>query len=473
MTSAPVKDVSSLMNFVGNVGTRNLKTTGGMNSASGFGDAMSKAQGETTQTDSSKQIQPKQETPQTAAETVQKRPETVKPQATEKAGEQEDVSAESLEAMEEAGQEMVKDIANELGVTQEEVEQAMEELGLSIFSLFDPAQLTQLVLQVTGEPDAAVLLTDETLFGSLQDLMSLAENAKAGLTQEMNVNPEELQVMLQEAEQMGQMEQTAETETIQQQSPDENTAKTPPIVVEVEQNGETVKLSADENGNVEKTLDVETQKPEKAPTEQEPGKQGQGNSGEHKSSSESEFSTGNQLLDALLQNKTQTAEVSFEQTGGVMSQNTQDIMNQIMDYMKIQLKPDMNQLEMQLHPESLGTVHVQLTNKGGEVTAQFHVQNETVKAAIESQIVDLKESLKDQGVKVEAVEVTVENHGFESNLWQGQGREENASAQNNKKTPRRINLNELDGLFEEEASEEEILTAKMMEVNGNTVDYTA
>ena len=148
-------------------------------------------------------------------------------------------------------------------------------------------------------------------------------------------------------------------------------------------------------------------------------------------------------------------------------------MNQIMDYMKLQLKPDMDQLEMQLHPESLGTVRVQLMNKGGEITAQFQVQNETVKAAMESQLVDLKESLKDQGVKVEAVEVTVESNGFESNLWQGQGREENASSQNGKRTPRRINLNELDALFEERASEEELLAAKMMEMNGNTVDYTA
>lgn len=147
-------------------------------------------------------------------------------------------------------------------------------------------------------------------------------------------------------------------------------------------------------------------------------------------------------------------------------------MDQIMDYMKIQLKPGMDQLEMQLHPASLGNVHVQITSKGGEITAQFQVQNETVKAAIESQIMELKETLKDQGIKVEAVQVTVENHGFESNLWQGQSREENAASQNEKKTARRINLNDLDALFEEEASEEELLNAQMMEMNGNTLDYT-
>ena len=182
----------------------------------------------------------------------------------------------------------------------------------------------------------------------------------------------------------------------------------------------------------------------------------------------------NALFDTALQDRAQVQEADVpQQTQGFFSEQTQDIMDQIMDYMKIQLKPDMNQLEMQLHPASLGSVQIQITSRGGEVTAQFHVQNETVKAALESQIVELKESLKDQGVKVEAVQVMVESHGFESNLWQGQGGEQDAASQSGKRTPRRINLNELDELFEEEASEEEILNARVMEMNGTTVDYTA
>ena len=85
---------------------------------------------------------------------------------------------------------------------------------------------------------------------------------------------------------------------------------------------------------------------------------------------------------------------------------------------------------------------------------------------------ELKETLKNQGIKVEAVEVTVESHGFESNLWQGQGSEENASYQGSRKAPRRINLNDMEG-FEELTEEEDKLAAEMMEANGNTVDYTA
>lgn len=48
------------------------------------------------------------------------------------------------------------------------------------------------------------------------------------------------------------------------------------------------------------------------------------------------------------------------------STQTQEIMDQIMDYMKVQLKPEMDQLEMQLHPETLGTLKIQLVSKGGD-----------------------------------------------------------------------------------------------------------
>ena len=232
-------------------------------------------------------------------------------------------------------------------------------------------------------------------------------------------------------------------------------------------------MTADENGNVTGTLEKVPQQTEEKSGQPSDAKQHAGNEekgmGQHHAQ--------NNFLDTMLQGRSEvSAAEETPQMANAFSSQTMDIMNQIMDYMKIQLKPGMDQLQMQLHPESLATVHIQLTSKAGEVTAQFQVQNEEVKAVLESQIVELKESLKEQGVKVEAVQVTVENHGFESNLWQGQGKEENASSQNGRKAQRRINLRELDALSMEESEEissEDALRAKIMEANGNTVDYTA
>lgn len=469
MTSTPVKNVSALMNFVG---TKNLAQTGGTNQTGSFGDLMSKTTSGGKDLTTPKQSETSKVSPKDAAsrDMKQNRSDTVKAAAdTQKPADTvETVNADTqsgqMEAVQEAGEELVKDIAGELGVSEEEVVRAMEELGLSFYQLLDPANLTQLVLNVSGEQDTAALLTDEGLFAKLQNVLKAAGEISDNLAKELNASPEEMQNILKQL-QAAKDNMTAEPQEVLEA---EETA--PKITIEVKVNGETVKLSADENGNVDKTIGTVSQGTDETTAKPENQKQG---GGEMKGKAEGN-EHGNALFDTALQDRAQVQEAEApQQTQSFFSEQTQDIMNQIMDYMKIQLKPGMDQLEMQLHPASLGSVQIQITSRGGEVTAHFQVQNETVKAAIESQIVELKESLRDQGVKVEAVQVTVESHGFESNLWQGQGGEQNAASQNGKRTPRRINLNELNELFEEEASEEEILNARVMEMNGTTVDYTA
>lgn len=457
MTSAPVKDVGSLMNFAG---TGNRKAVGSANSSLGFGAVMNKVSVDGSNTDALRQSESRKEASMPAVDnTTQKSPLKMKPEdSVDASGE---ITTSQQQEVEEAGEKLVEAVAKELGVSQEEVELKMAELGLTIYALFEPSQLTSLVMQISGESDAATLLTDEKLFGKLQELLQMADGMKNQLMQEMEMNPNQWQELLQKMQEATGIQQDIQPEAMQEQT----TEATPKIVVETRQMGETVKIAVDADSNTQNVADA-PRKSEQTGEERQPKQQETG--GEQKEMYHSE----NTVTDVGLPSKAPAMEAVSEPVSQIFGQSTQDIMNQILDYMKIQLKPDVQQLDMQLHPESLGTVHIQLTNKGGEVTAQFHVQNEAVKAAIEGQVVDLRESLREQGVKVEAVEVTVESHGFESNLWQGSEREENAFSQKEKKAPRRINLNEIDRLFEETASEEDALAAKMMEVNGNTVDYT-
>lgn len=460
MTNAPVKDVGSLMNYVG---SSRAIAKNGMDQMSNFGDVMSRASGsnaEQVKTPSdAKDRTAKTDSSLEHSKAMKKEASQVKPKETK----QVEKNRDGQEAVEEAGKEAVKAVAEELDVSVEEVEAAMEEMGISFNALFDPSVLTQLVLKLSGAEEPMMLLTDEGLFAKLQNLTDMMQSIQDNLSQELNVNPEELQTLLQQA----QSKENADAANLQAETAIEAAEESKPeITVEIEVNGETVKASADENGNIVKNLTVSAEGTNQA--QEEAGKQ----QGDTKGEQEGSFHTGNPVLDSLLQNRVQTAEVSFEQTA-FMNPNTQEIMDQIMDYMKIQLRPGMDQLQMQLHPASLGTVQVQLTSKGGEITAQFQVQNETVKAAVESQIAELKETLREQGIKVESVEVTVESNGFESNLWQGGEREDNEAFRGNRKSPRRIDLTKLDALFEDEASQEEVLAAKMMEANGNTVDYTA
>ena len=135
-------------------------------------------------------------------------------------------------------------------------------------------------------------------------------------------------------------------------------------------------------------------------------------------------------------------------------------------------------VEMQLNPENLGRLVLTVTEKHGNVTAQIAASNEQVKEALQTQIVELRSTLQAQGIKVEAVEVTVAAHEFEQNLdgnasANGQMQEQTGQQNNPGHAGRRnMNLNRLDelsGLM----SEEERLAAQIMRDNGGTVDFTA
>lgn len=466
MTSAPVKGVNSLMNYVGTkANVQSLKT-----SNDGFGSAMSRATGENRRSDADKQTTLSKCTNGSNVSETSKNIRNVKPDDRVKASKSQESETEPSAKMEEMGKELVDRVAEALDITEEEVLDAMEVLGMNYLSLLEPGSLQELVLEVCGETDVSALLTNEGLFNSLQTLNRLADDMRQALIQETGLTSEELEQLFVQTQDMQTDGDVTEADLQKLLGQDtEEVQQDPEIAIEVKVDGEEAAVKTDEAGNIEKTLETATEEAVKQSGEKHHGHEE--NHGQQEHRSETPLHSENVLLNTVLQEKVTVQESSFLQHASAFAENTQEIMDQILNYMKIQLKPGMSQLEMQLHPESLGTVHVQITSKGGEITAEFHVQNENVKAALEGQIMELKDNFREQGIKVEAVEVSVDAKGFESNLWQGQERRE--AYESNKKPLRRMNLNQLDSWFEEEATEEELLNAEVMEMNGSTVDYTA
>lgn len=457
MTNAPVKDAAPILNFQGNMG-KAVSAAAKAGSMGSFGSIMNKASyGNSALGAGANAVKGKTDGGSKISQ-AHARKESLKTD-TGKASGTEKPAAEQEQCVAEAAGAMVQETAKELNVSEQDVRDAMEALGMEETDILSAGSLTKLVLMLSGETDPLLLLTDEGLYGKVQNLLESLAGIRDSLQEELSLNTEELDSLLAGPNTgKGLGEQAVKAETAGKEQPK--------ITVTVEESARSVQLSTDEKGNVIQVESVTA----KENGGQDSSKQESKENGSRESKAGVEHA--NPMLETMLKNEAVNAEAAFEQIAAEARQDTQEIMDQILNYMKIQLKPGMSQLEMQLHPESLGTLHIQLMSKGGEVTAQFHVQNEAVKAAIESQLTVLKETLKEQGVKIEAVEVTVESHGFESNLWQGQDRNENNSYQESRRAPRRLNLNALEEGFEEEALEEEVLAAEMMRANGGTVDYT-
>lgn len=164
-----------------------------------------------------------------------------------------------------------------------------------------------------------------------------------------------------------------------------------------------------------------------------------------------------------------TEDVSVKAT---VVEQMREIVNQVVEQIKITVKPDTSAMEIQLNPENLGKVNLSVVAKEGHITAQFVTETEMAKHALEGQIQQLRETLGEQGLKVDEVEVTVSNFDFNQSS-QANAEEQKQQQQSifSKKAVRSLNIHDMEDL--EDLTEEEQLAAKIMQLNGNQVDYTA
>ena len=359
---------------------------------------------------------------------------------------------EAAEVLETAAVQMIQEVADTFGMEPVEVQEIMTDLGLEQADILSDQGLGSLILAVSGEDSPQALITNEELYGSYQELIGQLEEVMQECSESLAISPDQLtQIIKPEL----QPEETAD-EAIQLE-----------VTEEPQESNATVDRKPDES-----LLDV---RPEEQKTIEQI--RNDESTGENHGRKEDRQEGGREPgLNLFAQNlKAEQFEPQVQQTErseSVWDTDTQNIMRQIMDYMKVNLKADMSTMEMQLHPASLGTLQVQIASKGGVVTANFITQNEAVKAALEGQMVQLQERFEEQGVKVEAIEVTVQTHQFEQNLEQGRGGSGGQEQEPARKgRTRRINLN--DSFPVEDMEAEDVLAKDIMIANGNTVDYTA
>ncbi|MDD6810937.1 MAG: flagellar hook-length control protein FliK [Lachnospiraceae bacterium] len=431
-----------------------------------------------TKTGSSRQDATKETTADTK-EPVKAKEDTAK--QTQEKETAEKVDDGSKEAVEEAGKKLVEEVAEEMDMTPEEVEEVMEILGLSAVDLLNPDNMKQLLITLSGNEDFLSIVTDAELYGHLQNLLGAVEESVETLQTELGLSEEELDALLTEiaadkqTEKMDAAELLPEQNNVtgnQTQEPSENVSLEgmKDYSVTVQKDGETVQVKVTvDDASGEQSMKENVTAVAKDTMQQGSKSDEKNTSGQNKGEGSA---AGNMNVQMPVQ-QAEVNEVPQEQPFTERFTSTQDIMNQIMDYMKINLKDDVQELELQLHPASLGNVNVQIASKDGAVTAQFTAQNEIVKAAIESQLVQLKEQFEEQGIKVDAVEVTVADYRFEQN-FSGNEQENEESQKNGKKGSRKINLNELNpDELPEDMDDADRIAADMMARSGNTVDYTA
>ena len=327
-------------------------------------------------------------------------------------------------------------IKKTMNVSDEDIESAMEQLGITAENLLDMQKLTDLVVALSGNTDSLEFLTDADSVSMLNDILEYAKSVTDNLADTYNMDIDSIKEMLVSVK--DDVKQSVVKEDAQpEEQPEEASQDELSNVI-----AQKTKVQADNDNHTDYKQQTHMS---------------------DKTSVENENFTGN-----MAQNIQNAFSEIIDEVSNV---NEADIVRQVVEQIKVTTGQQLSSIEIMLNPENLGKVHIAVTARQGVITAQLTAQNEQVKAALENQMTALKEHFNNQGVKVEAVEITVQSHGFESQ--QNLEGDNSEQAGQEKKTHRKLDLSSLEELEESDMTDEEI-RAKDAIVNVNSsVEYSA
>ncbi len=379
----------------------------------------------------------------------------------------------------------VKDaIKDELDVTDEQIEKAMEDLGLQFLDLTDQSNLAALVTKLSGSEDSASLLVSD----AFPQIVLKVNDLAGGLQEDLGISMEDLQQMAELV--TTDVEEAGTTDNLYE--PAKATEGTEETMQKTEDVKDTV-VAEEATDQVEISTE-ETIEPTKKDETDELVTAGSKDVTTEKQTDQGQEDATDQDTDAFLKQQTKTeihptqdltpmqAESPITEFASHMeptvelptgeSVSVQSIIDQIVEASRTTMDGDKTTVEMLLHPEGLGKVLMEVTEENGQVKAHIYTQNEQVKEALENQMFQLKEQMNQSQTKVQSVEISVGTHEFERNLEAGQQNQEQEEQNQRPRKMRNLNMNDLDDLQGLMTQEEELVT-KMMRDQGNTVNYTA
>lgn len=371
---------------------------------------------------------------------------------------------------------IVEKVTDDLDISEDELNNAMQLLGLTAMDLLNPANLSALYCEVTGnasDPQALVLNADFTaLFNDVSQVAS-ENDAQLDLLSQLTASDDG---------------EILDADIV-------SSADTPEKTVDssydyTEASGQNINDTADEAVKVYDggTQDSSYQNPDEGTSS---GETGNGITSDEKTQSKSladssfddsgervlhhddDAHSDNSVLHASVSEQLNT-DTSFEmsQSQSRLRVDTTDIIRQIVDSMSISNTTEESAINLQLTPESLGRMYINVSQKNSEISARIAVSNEAVKEALQTQMVNLKEALNNSGIRVNEVEITVASHEFERNLEQGAANDSRQQESTNSYNGSNSSDSGIDSDMMQDRVEERLVT-QIMRDNGNSVDFTA
>ncbi len=388
----------------------------------------------------------------------------------EPAAEDMELTAEQLEAL----QKEIRDVIKEaLDMDDAELDEILAVMNVDVLCLLDPAALQEFLLTAT-ESEPVDLLTDSSMI----DLFQQMKDGVAQILQEYGLEEADVNRLVQEfpaegSEELPQMPQkdtlvAADMEMSDKSMNMDESMEPEPTEIHTEQ--QKMQPESGERTQTEKH-DPEgfTVKEENTGIQVSVQTQGaQPKAGQENGRQPEQFQQGiaSEIVNQLTQAMGELEETPVSFTSEL--QQT-EIIRQVIEQIRLVSGSDMNRIEVQLYPQHLGRVQIQVMMKNGAMTAQIHAETEMAKQAIESQLQQLKDAFQERSIRVEAVEVSVGTPEFRNEQERQDTTKDN---QKSRSRNGRIRLDEF-GMPVEDAAMEEDTSSEILAAQGASVEFTA
>ncbi|MDD5937171.1 MAG: flagellar hook-length control protein FliK [Clostridiales bacterium] len=354
--------------------------------------------------------------------------------------------------------EVKKEVMKILDISEEELVNMMQMLGLGMMELLNPDTLKTLVLEQAGVTDASMLLTEDGLGQQLHQLIEKVNE----LFQEVGLTTEYISSLLEQPEEFDRKMELLKNSVSDKQGLVETTQKPEDFETFNSDKESENSIDREQESNIQFTVVKEDKSKSEISSSTTSS-----DSRQSEAQGKTETTMANQFVDQMINASAKLEEASFSENLREIH-DLREIVHQVVKEIKVTIKPEQTSMDIHLNPEHLGRVALNITTKNGVLTASFTTQTEVAREAIESQIQTLRDSLSNQGIKVEAIEVNVSEFSFQQENSMGQDTNQQQKQTSSSKRPFRMNAGEEFVTSQQEGSE--VTTAID---SGSSIDYSA
>ncbi|NLK98700.1 MAG: hypothetical protein GX272_11610 [Epulopiscium sp.] len=309
--------------------------------------------------------------------------------------------------------EIIEALEEKTGMTKEQIQSVLEALGITVYDLFLTQNLQQFIQQIHSVEDPMELLSIPNINQTYKDILSLFEELKESfpILQDIAENSELLKSTITDSEKIMDLA-----------SPDENQLQEHELQnmtsvgnsVALEKNSQleddfsqknSEKQSQNENIPV---VEIEKEETPSADLLTDDELQEINDIGV----SSSEFTEYIEVSDSqvIIQHNAISEGQIIESTQSQLNSRPVDaeqLIKQMVDHIKVNIKEDSTEMNLQLKPDHLGNLSLKIVTERGIITAQFVAESQAVKEIIEANFNQLKDVLQEQGLLIENLEVSV------------------------------------------------------------------